>query len=93
MRPSEIARLKEYVEKQKPFYLIPYSNSPHLRFEPKRGFWTVCNYEFLSYPERIEVAAGEIDGVQVLRCYYEGGHTLGYEFNLENFFQVKEATE
>lgn len=93
MRPNEIHRLKEYIERQKTFYLIPYSNGPHLRFEAKRGFWSVCSYEFRSYPEKIEVDDCEIYGVQVLRCYYEGGHVLAYEFNLDNFFQVKEATE
>lgn len=92
MRANELQRLKECVEKQKGFLLIPYSNSPNLTFEANKGFWFVHSYEFLSYPEKIEVK--EEPGVSpTLCCYYEGGFVLGYEFNLDNFFQVKKVAE
>lgn len=97
MRPTRIDRLKDLVEKQKSFKLIPYGNSPVLSFKAVRSFWIVSSLEFLSYPEEIKVK--ENSEVRILECYFEGGYVLGYEFNLDNFYEVlgwepgKEAEE
>ena len=84
MRPSQVQHLKDLVEHQKSFKLIPYGNGHYLSFEARRNFWIVSSPEFLSYPEELKV--NEEEGS--LECYYEGGYVMGYEYNLENFFQV-----
>jgi len=95
MRPSEVKHLKDLVEQKKSFKLIPYGNGFNLSFEARKNFWIVSSPEFLSYPEELKVNEEEAG----LECYYEGGHVIGYEFNLENFFEVlawlpgKEAKE
>ena len=81
-----IKHLKELVEQKKSFKLIPYGNGHYLSFEARRTFWIVSSPEFLSYPEELKVNEEE----EGLECYYEGGYVLGYEFNLENFFEVLE---
>lgn len=90
MRANELKRLKECVEKQKGFILIPYSNSPNLIFEARKGYWFVHSYEFASYPERIRII--EESGSPALYCYDEGWNPT-FELILDNFFQVKEVTE
>ncbi len=86
MRPSQVQHLKDLVEHQKSFKLIPYGDGFNLSFEAKRNFWIVSSPLFLSYPEELKVNE-EGDGAS-LECYYEGGYVLGYEFKLDNFFNV-----
>lgn len=83
-----IKHLKELVEQKKSFKLIPYGNGHYLSFEARKSFWIVSSPEFLSYPEELNVC--EEDKGSSLECYYEEGYVLGYEFKLDNFFEVLE---
>ena len=86
MRPTQIDHLADLVEKRKSFKLIPYGNESVLSFEAHKTFWTISSPQFLSYPEELKVT--KEGDTFVLDCYFEGGHVIGYEFNLDNFFNV-----
>ena len=86
MRPSKIEHLADLVEKRKSFKLIPYGDESVLSFEARKAFWLISSPTFLSYPEELKVIK---DGdTFALECYFEGGYVFGYEFNLDNFFNV-----